>query len=230
MPFEISIPEGSAPGTSRPYRINPILAKDLDANLNQYLAAGLIQHSTSPYSSPLVVVPKISGGVRITVNYKKLDGISRLIQLPILRVDQVLDSLGKGRVFSLFDLLTVSSFQQITAHKDTVPLTPFFTPTGLHECLVMPQGSSASPGWFVKVISEAAKGLKQVAAYLDDVIVFDSDPSTHVKSSVPSSSDCASTTLSSLPRKPDSARQTPISWATPSRPWAFAQTPRKCRL
>ena len=46
---------------------------------------------------------------------------------------------------------------------------------------VMPQGSSASPGWFVKVINEVTKGLEQVAAYLDDVIVFDSDPWTHVK-------------------------------------------------
>ena len=58
MHFEIWIPEGSKPVTSRPHRINPILAKEVDATLNQYLAAGLIQQSTSPYSSPLVVVPK----------------------------------------------------------------------------------------------------------------------------------------------------------------------------
>ena len=87
--------------------------------------------------------------------------------------------MGKGRVFSLFDL--VSSFHQITAHKNTVTLTAFCTPTGLHGWLVLPRGSSASPGWFVKVINEVTKGLEQVAAYLDDVIVFDSDPSTHVK-------------------------------------------------
>ena len=44
----------------------------------------------------------------------------------------------------------------------------------------MPQGSSASPGWFVKVIKELIKDLKQVAAYLD-VIVFDSDPIAHIE-------------------------------------------------
>ena len=76
MPFEISVPEGSAPVTSRPHRINPILAKEVDATLNQYLAAGLIQHSTSPYLNPLVVIPKKSGGVRITVNYKKLNKLA----------------------------------------------------------------------------------------------------------------------------------------------------------
>ena len=120
MLFKISVPEGSAPVTSRPHHTNPILAKEVDATLNQYLAAGLIQHSTSPHWSPLAVIPKKSGGVRITVNYKKLNQNSKLSQLPIPRMDQVLDSLDSGRVFSLFDL--VSSFHQITAHKDTVPL------------------------------------------------------------------------------------------------------------
>ena len=45
----------------------------------------------------------------------------------------------------------------------------------------MPHGSNAWPGWFVKVTNEVVKGLEQMAAYLDDVIVFDSDPTAHVK-------------------------------------------------
>ena len=80
-------------------------------------------------------------------------------------------------MFSLFDL--ASSFYQITAHNDTVPLTALCTPTGLYERLVMPQGSSASPGWFGKVVNEVVQGLEQVTAYVDDVSVFDSDPTAH---------------------------------------------------
>ena len=95
-------------------------------------------------------------------------------------MDQVLDSLGKGRVFSLFDL--VSSFYHITEHKDTVSLTAFCTSTGLHEWPAMSQGSSASPRWFVHVINEVIKGLAQVAALLGDVIVFDSDPTRRLAS------------------------------------------------
>ena len=91
-----------------------------------------------------------------------------------------MDALGKGCVFSLFDLV-VSSFYQITAHKDTVPLRAFRTPAGLYEWLIMPQGSSASPGWFVKVLSEVTKGLEQVAAFLGDAIAFGSDLTTRVK-------------------------------------------------
>ena len=87
MPFEISVPEGNASVTSRPHRITPILAKEGKANLNQHLAAGLIQHSTLPYSSPMVVIPKNSIGVKITVNYKKLNQISKLSRQPIPRVE-----------------------------------------------------------------------------------------------------------------------------------------------
>ena len=106
MPFKITAPPQCAPLTSPPYRINPNLAEKADAVLDQYRTAGLIQHFTSPYSSPMVAIPKKDGGVRITINYKKLNAISSLGQLPIPRVDEVLDSFGKGRIFSLFDLVS----------------------------------------------------------------------------------------------------------------------------
>ena len=77
----------------------------------------------------MVVIPKKSGDNRIAVNYKKLNKLSILGELPIPRVDEVLDKLGTGRIFSLFDL--VSSFHQRTVHKDTIPLTAFCTPTRL---------------------------------------------------------------------------------------------------
>ena len=101
IPFPIFIPPDSAPVFSRPYWINPILAKKADAVLDQYLAAGLIQHSTSPYASPMVAISRKDGNVRIMVNYKELNAISFPGQLPVPRVDKVLDSLGKGRNFSL---------------------------------------------------------------------------------------------------------------------------------
>ena len=67
-PFEIKVPSGTQLIQSRPYRLNPVLLKQVDAILDSYLAAGLIQHSKSPWLSPLVCVPKKSGGIRITVN------------------------------------------------------------------------------------------------------------------------------------------------------------------
>ena len=113
------------------HRINRILAKEVDAIPHQYFTAGPIKQSTSPYSSPLVVIPNRYGGVRIPINYNKLNDISRPTQLPTPRVDQVLGSLGKGRVSSLFDL--VWSVHQTMCQKETFSFTVFCTTMGLCE-------------------------------------------------------------------------------------------------
>ncbi|CAB1119757.1 unnamed protein product [Ectocarpus sp. CCAP 1310/34] len=154
------------------------MQQKVDAGLDQYLAAELIQHSTSPWASPLLVIPKKDGSVRITVNYKRLNALVDLDGQPLPRVDDILDFLYTGKVFSIFDLN--SAFHQIESDEDTVPLTAFCTPTQLFEWLRMPQGANASPSWFVKVINRVVHGLERVLAYLDDVICFDEEPLGHV--------------------------------------------------
>ena len=155
--FEIKVRPGTQPIQSRPYRLNPVLSKQADAILDSYLATGLIQHSASPWSRPLVCVPKKSGGIRIPVNYQKLDKVTEIPQIAIPRVDEVLDTLGVGSVFSVFDLF--SGFTQLTIHSDTIPLTAFCTPNGLYEWLRMPQGAAGAPAWFVSVIRLVMAGL-----------------------------------------------------------------------
>ncbi|CAB1116433.1 unnamed protein product [Ectocarpus sp. CCAP 1310/34] len=157
-PFRLEVPADAKPLASRPYRLNPLVEKKVDAILDQCLAAGLIQHSQSPWASPLVVIPKKDGNLRLTVNYKKLNKLCSLGQQPQPRVDHIIDSLHKGKVFSIFDLN--SAFHRITVEEDT--------------------GSSVAPSWFTMVINEVVNGLDHVLAYLDDVIVFDADPVHHV--------------------------------------------------
>ena len=173
-PFEIKALPGTHPIQSRPYRPNPVLSKQVDAILDSYLAAGLIQHSTSPWFSPLVCVPKKSGGIQITVNYQKLNKVTEIPQIAIPRVDEVLDTLGGGSVFSVFDLF--SGFTQPTIHPDTIPLTAFCTPSGLYEWLRTPQGAAVSPTWFVCVMRLVTDGLDNIRMYLDDAIGSDASP------------------------------------------------------
>ena len=179
QPFEIKVPPGTHPVQSRPYKLNPVLSKQVDAILDSYLTAGLIQHSTSPWSSPLVCVPKQSGGIRITVNYQKLNKVTEIPQIAITRVDEVLDTLGGGSGFSVFDLF--SGFTQLTIHPDTIPLTAFCTPNGLYEWLLrMLQGAAGSPAWFVSVMRLVTDGLNNIRMYLDDAIGSDGSPMAHV--------------------------------------------------
>ena len=172
------MPPGTQPIQSCPYRLNLVLSKQVDAILDSYLAAGLIQHSASPWSSPLVCVPKKSSGIRITVNYQKLNKVTKIPQIAIPRVDEVLDTLVGGSVFSIFDLF--SGFTQLTIHPDTIPLTAFCTPNGLYESLRMPQGAAGAPARFVSVMRLVTAGLDNIRMYLDDAIDSDDCPLHHV--------------------------------------------------
>ena len=123
-------------------------------------------------------VPKKSGGIRITVNYQTLNKVTGIPQIAIPRVDEVLDTLGGGSVFSVFDLF--SGFTQLTIHPDTIPLTAFCTPNGLYEWLGMPQGAAGAPAWFVSVMRLVTAGLDNIRMYLDDAIGSDDCPIHHV--------------------------------------------------
>ena len=58
IPFKITVPPDSTSVTSRFYQMNPVPAKKMDAVIDQYLATGLIQQSTSQYSRPMLVIPR----------------------------------------------------------------------------------------------------------------------------------------------------------------------------
>ena len=175
-PFKV--PPGTQPIQSRPYRLNSVLSKQVDAILDSYLAAGLIQHSASPWCSPLVYVPKKSGGIRITVNYQKLNKVTEIPQIAIPRVDGVLDTLGGSSVFSVFDLF--SGIIQLTIHPATIALIAFCTANGLYEWLRVPQGAAGAPAWFVSVMRHVTAGLNNIRMYLDDAIGSDDCPLRHV--------------------------------------------------
>ena len=97
---------------------------------------------------------------------KKLNKVTQIPQITIPRVDEVLDTLGGGSVFSVFDLF--SGFTQLTIHPDTIPLTAFCTPNGLYEWLRMPQGAVVTGG------------LDNIRMYLDDAIGSNDSPIAHV--------------------------------------------------
>ena len=108
----------------------------------------------------------------------KLNKVTEIPQIAIPLVDQVLDTLGGGSVFSVFDLF--SGFTQLTIHPDTIPLTAFCTPNGLYEWPRMPPGAAGTPVWFVSVMRLVTAGLDDILMYLDDAIGPDDCPLHYV--------------------------------------------------
>ena len=65
--------------------------------------------------------------------------------------------------------------------ENSIPLTAFCTTSGLYEFLVMPMGTSGSPGHFQQVIQQVTADLAQFATiYIDDVLVRSNDESSMI--------------------------------------------------
>ena len=87
----------------------------------------------------MVVVPKRDGSIRITVNYKRLNAVSIVDKYPLPRIDDLIDTLGSGKVYSTFD--PMSGFFQVAFDPSSVEMTAFITSRGLYEWRVIAPGS-----------------------------------------------------------------------------------------
>ena len=108
--------------------------------------AGVIQSSSSPWASPVVMVRKQDGMYRFCMDYRKLNAITKVDTLSLSRIDDLCDQLGVSQYFSTVDL--ASGHWQICMHHNSVEKTAFVTPHGLCKFKVMSFGLTNAPGVF----------------------------------------------------------------------------------
>lgn len=99
------------------------------------LEKDIIQPSTSPWASPIVLVRKKDGSQRFCIDYRKLNGITKKDAYPIPRIDDTLDTLAGSCWFSTLDL--VSGYWQVEMSPTDREKTAFCVPDGLFEFKVM---------------------------------------------------------------------------------------------
>lgn len=104
----------------------------------------IIEPSTSPWSSPAIIVPKKNGGIRFCIDYRRLNKVTVPDSMPLPRCDDSIDALGGSKWFTTLDLR--SGFFQVGLYKGSRPLTAFCIPgSGLWQFKVVPFGSMTSP-------------------------------------------------------------------------------------
>eukprot|EP00731_Ephydatia_muelleri_P025168 Em0017g251a len=154
-----------------PRRIPHARREELKEMLRDMLEKNAIEHSDSPWSSPIVLVKKKDGTTRFCVDYRKVNEVTRKDAYPLPRVDDTLDTLAGSKFFSTLDLTT--GYWQVEVAPEDQPKTAFTTPEGLYQFKVMPFGLCNAPATFQRLMDRVLGGLKwsSCLVYFDDIIV-----------------------------------------------------------
>lgn len=157
------------------HRARPIHPHDVGAvrkHLQELLDAGVIRESESPFSSPIVVVRKKNGQIRLCVDYRKLNLQTVKDAYALPRLDDTFIALSGTKWFSTLDLK--SGYYQIEVEENDKPKTAFVCPLGFWEFNRMPQGVTNAPSTFQRLMEKCMGDmhLKEVVVFLDDLIVF----------------------------------------------------------
>ena len=173
------------PVYSKSYRYPHHYKADVHKQIQEMLDSGVIQHSKSPYSAPIWVVPKkkdASGKrkIRVVIDYRKLNEKTKSDKFPILKIEEILDGLGQAVYFSTLDLK--SGFHQISMNPRDREKTAFSTDTGHYEFIGMPFGLKNAPATFQRAMNIVLDGLvgRKCFVYLDDIIIIGRSLNEHL--------------------------------------------------
>ena len=163
---------GAAPVHQRARRIPVFQRGECQKLVQEMLDRGVIQPSSSPWASPVVLAKKKDGSLRFCVYYRKLNAVTRKDAYALPRIDDTLDALAGSKWFSTLDL--ASGYWQVGMHPDDREKTAFCTADGLFEFNVMPFGLCNAPATFQRLMDLILAGLQWSAClvYLDDIIIM----------------------------------------------------------
>lgn len=130
---------GTKPANVRPYRYAPMQKSEIEAQIQDMLARGIIQESTSPFASPVLLVRKKDSTWRFCVDYRGLNCITIKNKYPMPIVDELLDELADSKRFTKIDLR--AGYHQIGVVPSDEHKTAFKTHQVLYEFKVMSFGS-----------------------------------------------------------------------------------------
>ncbi|XP_046869310.1 uncharacterized protein LOC124461953 [Drosophila willistoni] len=149
--------------------------------LDGYLEKKIIRPSESEYASPIVLVPKKAGELRLCIDFRRLNKVLVKDNYPIPLIDDLLDKLGDKRFFSKLDLK--DGYFHVFMEENSVKYTSFVTPLGQFEFLRMPMGLKNSSSVFQRFVNKIFTDMirdNKVIVYQDDIMVASRTAEEHL--------------------------------------------------
>lgn len=184
--IEHRIPTGDArPIMKRPYRVPHHLRPVVEEHLADMLDKGVIVPSSSPWSAPVVLVPKkTTDGTlkyRFCTDFRALNEVTKGDAYPLPLIQETLENLGNSRYYTTLDL--ASGYHQIPIAAEDQEKTGFTTVGGHFEYQRMAFGLTGAPATFQRYMDNLLASLKgtECLVYLDDVIIFSTTINQHAE-------------------------------------------------
>ncbi|XP_078249909.1 uncharacterized protein LOC144589343 [Pogona vitticeps] len=171
---------GDAPPQAvSPYRVTGPYRDKVRKELDEMLRENIIVPSSSPWSSPIVLVDKPDGSIRFCVDYRKLNRVTTPDAYPMPRLDNLIETIGGCRFISSLDL--VKGYWQLRIDPRDQEKTAFCSPFGLYEFRVLSFGLRNAPATFQRLMDQTLAGLSDfTVAYIDDIGIFSNTWEDHL--------------------------------------------------
>ena len=167
----IPLEPGHKPPFQQPYRLSPLEMAEVEKQVAELLRLGYIEPNKSLYGAPVLFVKKKDGGLRMCIDFCALKKITVRNTYPLPRIDELLNRLRVGKVFSSLD--SASGYHQIRIADADVPKTAFRVPGGHYQFRVLCFGLTDAPATFQDVMNRLFAGMRKfVVVYLDDILIF----------------------------------------------------------
>ena len=102
--FTIELVPGTRPISIAPYRMSSLELVELKKQIEELLEKQFIRPSASPWGALVLLVKKKDRGMRLSVDYRKLNKVTIKNKYPLPRIDDLMDQLQGATVFSKIDL------------------------------------------------------------------------------------------------------------------------------
>ncbi|KAG2213620.1 hypothetical protein INT45_010119, partial [Circinella minor] len=177
---EHAIETGDAEPIKRPpFKMSPLELDELRRQLKELLDLRLIRPSTSDWGVPVLFVRKADGSMRMCVDYRAINRLTKRQSTPLPRIDECLEKLSRARYFSSIDLK--SGYHQVRITQEDIPKTSFTTRYRSFEFLVLPFGLTNAPPTFQPLMNSVLGDLLDQSAmcYLDDILIYSKTSQEH---------------------------------------------------
>ena len=122
----------------------------MEDQLDDMIRTEVIEPSTSPWASPITLVPKKDGSMQFCVDYQKLNAVMKKYSYPLPLIQDIFDQLSGAAVFSPLDLK--SGYWQLSVAEMDRPKMAFICHRALFQFCRMAFGLANAPAVFQRTM------------------------------------------------------------------------------